>query len=73
MKHETFYVLRGQVRMVSSGKETILRPSDRLVMPPGLSHTFGGIGPALILEVSMPSVRGDNFFADRRIGRDGVL
>lgn len=30
-------------------------------------------GPALILEVSMPSIRGDNFFTDKRIGNDGVL
>lgn len=73
MKHETFYIMRGQVRMVADGRETLMNPGDRLVVPPGVKHTFGGVGPALILEVSQPSVRGDNFFADKRIGNHGVL
>jgi N-acetylneuraminate synthase len=73
MKHETFYILRGQVRMIADGQERMMAPGDRLVMPPGVRHAFSGVGDALILEVSMPSIRGDNFFTDKRIGRDGVL
>jgi D-lyxose ketol-isomerase len=72
-KHETFFTLRGQVRMVADGGERLMSPGDRFVMPPGVRHRFTGVGPALVLEVSMPSVRGDNFFTDKRIGRDGVL
>lgn len=72
-KHETFFVLRGRVRMVADSRERTLEAGDRFVMPPGVPHRFTGVGPALVLEVSMPSVRGDNFFADRRIGRHGVL
>ena len=73
MKHETFYIMRGQVRMVADGKDTIMNPGDTFVMAQGVRHKFQGIGPALILEVSQPSVRGDNFFTDKQIGREGVL
>jgi N-acetylneuraminate synthase len=73
MKHETFYIVRGQVRMIADGNETLMKPGDRLVMPPGVQHKFVGVGPALIIEVSQPSIRGDNFFTDTRIGKDGVL
>jgi len=72
-KHETFFVMKGRVRMVIDGEEKILQEGDTLVMPPGQRHAFTGIGPALLLEVSMPSVRQDNFFADPAIGDDGVI
>ncbi len=54
-------------------EERVMRQGDLLVMPPGTGHSFTGIGPALILEVSMPSVPGDSFFEDKRIGHDGVI
>lgn len=72
-KHETFFVMKGAVRMVVDGQEVELGEGDRLVMPPGQRHAFTGSGPALLLEVSMPSRRQDNFFADRAIGDDGVI
>lgn len=72
-KHETFFVLKGQVRMVIDGEEKLLQEGDLLVMPPGQSHSFSGVGPALLLEVSMPSIRQDNFFADKAIGENGVI
>lgn len=72
-KHETFFLLKGQVRMVVDGIERVMGEGHTLVMPPGKRHAFTGIGPALILEVSMPSTRGDNFFVDHNIGDDGVI
>jgi len=73
-KDETFYIVRGAVTMSVDGEESLLRAGDVLQMPPGRRHTFAAIGgPALILEVSLPSVAGDNFFADARIGTGGVL
>ena len=72
-KHETFFVLKGRVRMVVDGAERVLQQGDTLVMPPGQAHSFTGIGPALLLEVSMPSIRRDSFFADPAIGEQGVL
>jgi quercetin dioxygenase-like cupin family protein len=73
VKHETFFVLKGRLRMVVDGEERVLEQGDTLVMPPGKAHSFTGIGPALVLEVSMPSIRQDSFFADRAIGDDGVI
>ncbi len=72
-KHETFFILKGQVRMVIDGAERVMKEGDTLVMDPGKKHAFTGLGPALILEVSMPSMRGDNFFADQAIGEDGII
>lgn len=72
-KHETFFVMKGTVRMVIDGQEKVLEQGDGLAMPPGQRHSFTGIGPALLLEVSMPSIRGDSFFTDSKIGDNGVL
>lgn len=73
IKHETFFVLKGAVRMKVGAEERLLREGDLLPMPPGAGHSFTGIGPALILEVSMPSIPRDNFFTDPAIGDDGVI
>lgn len=74
MKDETFYIVRGTVEMEVDGEILLLKPGDVFKMAPGMNHTFAAKGgPALVLEVSLPSVPGDNFFADTRIGRGGVL
>ena len=73
MKHETFFVMKGRLRMKMGDEERVMCEGDLLAMPPGSGHSFTGIGAALILEVSMPSILRDNFFADRRIGEDGVI
>ncbi len=73
VKHETFYMLKGAVNMVIDGEERVLAQGATLVMPPGQMHSFTGIGPALVLEVSMPSRRNDNFFVDTNIGDHGVI
>ena len=73
MKHETFFVVRGKVRMRIDDGERELAAGDVLPMAPGVGHSFTGVGDALLLEVSMPSVLQDNFFEDKRIGADGVI
>ncbi len=72
-KHETFFVMKGRVRMLIDDTERVLAEGDTLVMPPGQQHAFTGLGPALLLEVSMPSTRQDNFFADQAIGDHGII
>jgi D-lyxose ketol-isomerase len=45
-----------------------------LMMPSGTAHRFMAVGGAsLLLEVSTPSVRGDNLFTDKRIGKNGLM
>ncbi len=73
LKHETFFVLRGAVNMIIDGEDKVLSQGDTLVTPPGQLHSFTGMGPALVLEVSMPSRRNDSFFADPDIGDHGVI
>ena len=73
MKHETFYVVRGRIEMTVDETARIMSVGDVLVMDTGRRHTFVGLEPSLILEVSLPSVKQDNFFDDNRIGEDGVI
>ena len=72
-KHETFYVVNGSIRMRVGESDRLLQQGDVLAMPPGAGHSFTGLGPALVLEVSMPTLLHDNFFADNQIGNDGVI
>jgi mannose-6-phosphate isomerase-like protein (cupin superfamily) len=73
VKHETFFIVKGALRMKTDGGERLMREGDLLAMLPGVGHSFTGVGPALVLEVSMPSTEGDNFFEDRAIGDNGVI
>ncbi len=66
-KLETFHVLQGKVGMIHEGRELILRQGDILRMDVRSRHSFTGIGPALLLEVSKPCIVSDNFFDDTRI------
>ena len=72
-KHETFFIVKGKVKMVAGEEESIMAEGDTLAMAPGSKHRFTAIGPALVLEVSMPSMLNDNFFDDKDIGEDGVI
>jgi N-acetylneuraminate synthase len=73
VKHETFFVLRGSVRVKVGDEQRTMRQGDFLSMPPGTGHSFTGLGPALLLEVSMASILLDNYFADHSIGNNGII
>ena len=74
MKDETFYIVRGVVSMTAGDETFTLRPGEVFKMRPGVEHTFAAVGgPALVLEVSLPSIEHDNVFADPRIGNDGII
>jgi len=73
LKHETFYVVKGTVRMKIGDEERELAEGEILAMPPGVPHSFTGVGPALLLEASKPCRERDNIFADKRIGDQGVV
>ncbi len=67
MKHETFYVMHGKIRMTLEGADRVMKPGDVQTILPGAPHSFLGIGPALLLEVSQPCLLDDNYFANTRI------
>jgi mannose-6-phosphate isomerase-like protein (cupin superfamily) len=73
VKHETFFMVKGTARIMMEGGEVMLKEGERLVIMPGTKHNFSGAGNCLILELSMPSIPGDSYFEDERIGNNGVL
>jgi mannose-6-phosphate isomerase-like protein (cupin superfamily) len=67
IKHETFFVVKGRVQMRCGGRTRVMKEGDVLPVPPGRKHSFTGIGPALLLELSMPCKVTDNYFSNRQI------
>ena len=66
-KHETFFVVKGRARMHYEGSCRELGEGQTLPVEPGRVHSFTGVGPCLLLELSMPCEVDDNFFDDPRI------
>jgi D-lyxose ketol-isomerase len=66
-KMETFFLVKGHVRVQMGPRVSELEPGDVLPVRPGERHSFTGIGPALLLELSKPCVIDDNVFADPAI------
>jgi mannose-6-phosphate isomerase-like protein (cupin superfamily) len=66
-KHETFFVIRGELEVTYDGAQRRLKPGDVLPIEAERVHGFTGAGPALLLEVSKPCVIDDNYFEDKRI------
>ena len=73
IKHETFFIAKGTIRIKVGDEGRVMREGDLLAVPPGTGHSFTGAGNALILEVSMPCILKDSFFADKSIGDNGVI
>lgn len=74
IKDETFFIVKGIVSMTADERTFEMKAGDTFRMLPGVKHTFMAAGgPALVLEVSQPSRLNDNFFEDKRIGKNGTL
>ncbi|MCX5658873.1 MAG: D-lyxose/D-mannose family sugar isomerase [Planctomycetota bacterium] len=67
VKHETFFIVRGEFSVSVDGQRRVLKEGQSLAILPGQVHSFRGIGEALMLELSMPCVVRDNYFEDPRI------
>jgi mannose-6-phosphate isomerase-like protein (cupin superfamily) len=63
-KHETFFVVEGRIRIELNGMEKEMQKGDMLSVAPGSTHSFTGMGSALLLELSQPCLIDDNEFAD---------
>jgi D-lyxose ketol-isomerase len=61
-KHETFFLVQGKLRVLYKGSELDMMPGDCLPIPPRAPHSFTGVGPALLLEISKPCMVADNVF-----------
>lgn len=67
VKAETFFAVKGCFCVYLDGRKRSLIPGDTLFVPPGRWHSFRGIGPSLLLEISTPCTGKDNIFRDPRI------
>ena len=66
-KHETFFIVKGKVKMTYDGKSSEMKAGDRLPVEKGKVHGFTAIGPALLLEASKPCIVADNRFENADI------
>ncbi len=66
-KTETFFVVAGRLRVQRPSVSVELAPGEVLRIDRGERHSFTGVGPALLLELSTPCVVDDNAFADPAI------
>jgi mannose-6-phosphate isomerase-like protein (cupin superfamily) len=66
-KLETFFIVKGAVKMFYDGRESDLSAGDVLRVEVGKDHRFTGLGSCLLLEVSKPSIIADNYFEDTNI------
>ena len=66
-KHETFFPVRGRLKVTLDGRPLMLESGQVLPVAPGHVHSFEGDGNALLLELSMPCVISDNRFENPRI------
>ena len=57
--------------MTYDGVEREMSEGDVLPVEQGKAHSFTGIGPALLLEVSKPCLTDDNYFEDPDIPLGG--
>ncbi len=66
-KHETFFVVKGRVAMECGETRREMGEGEVLAVAARVEHQFTGIGPALLLELSMPCEVEDNYFANADI------
>lgn len=66
-KLETFFIIKGEVEMKWDGNIRTMSTGDTLRVETGTRHSFTGIEPTLLLEVSKPSIIADNYFTNERI------
>lgn len=66
-KLETFFIVKGKVRMEYEDEVRILNPGDVLLINVGKYHRFSAMETSLILEVSKPCIGGDSHFKNSAI------
>jgi len=66
-KLETFYIVKGRLMMNYDGEDKEMGAGDVLRVDTGKYHSFTGIEPSLLLEVSKPSIIADNYFENIHI------
>jgi D-lyxose ketol-isomerase len=68
-KHETFFIVKGQVEMELPGEKIVMKQGDRKPISQGTKHQFTAKENTLILESSKPDLVDDSIFDDERINK----
>ena len=61
IKHETFYLLSGEIILELDGQSITLKPGEAVVIGPGLYHRFTGIIDSVIIEFSTRHFDNDSY------------
>lgn len=68
-KHETFFIVKGNVEMKIPDKTFIMKQGDVIPISQGTRHQFRALEDSLILESSKPDLVDDSIFEDERINK----
>ena len=69
IKHETFYIIKGKIKMEAAEKTVIMKQGDLFIMDQNIKHRFTGIEDSLVLECSKPDILEDSIFDDENINK----
>jgi quercetin dioxygenase-like cupin family protein len=61
IKHETFYVLTGKIKLELGEYIRILLPGDSIEIPVGMPHRFGGLEDSVFFEFSTHHEDSDSY------------
>ena len=66
---ETFFILKGDVTMILNNNELLMRPGDKVTLPPRTWHAFTSETGAIIEEITTHQIKDDSYFEDPSIRR----
>ena len=66
---ETFFIIKGDVRMVMNNDEVEMKSGDKVTLPVGTWHKFTSKNGAVIEEITTHQVTDDSYFEDPAIQR----
>ena len=68
-KHETFFIVKGTIRMELPDGGIIMKQGDHRPISQGIKHRFTALQDTLVLESSRPDLVDDSIFDDERINK----
>lgn len=68
-KEETFYVLSGVLHCTVDGHERVLHPGEKLLIQPGVWHSFKTETGCIFEEISTTHYNDDSFYKDKNINK----
>jgi N-acetylneuraminate synthase len=66
-KEETFQVLYGSMEVTRNGECIVLSPGEKMLVEPGVKHSFRSDNGVIFEEISTTHIRNDSFYEDSNI------